>query len=273
MKNWTEGDVITNGVKIHYHRTGGDKAPLVLCHGITDNGLCWRRVAQALEDQFDIIMVDARGHGDSDAPDDNYFSSSHAADVVGLIASLGLRHPLLMGHSMGGATVTALAALYPDVPSRVVLEDPPWRMEAGDPQEQKKRMDDWREMTITRQNTKTQAEIIEEGRSVNPKWDESEFQFWSLAKKQVSPKVFGFGIAAPEAIHWRNLIPKITCPALLVGGDPELGGIISAELAEYATATNPQIQFAHIANAGHNIRRDQFQSFVDAVAPFLKSDL
>lgn len=269
MNHWTESDVVVNGVKIHYHRTGGDKQPLVLCHGITDNGLCWRRVAQALQNDFDIIMVDARGHGQSDAPDGSYFADSHAADVVGLIASLGLRHPLLMGHSMGGATVTALAALYPEIPSRVVLEDPPWRMETGNPEEQAKRMADWREMTIKRQQTKSQAEIIEEGRSVNPKWDESEFQFWSLAKMQVSSKVFGFGVAVPESIHWRKLIPKITCPALLVGGDPELGGIITSELAEFVSTANPQIQFAHIVNAGHNIRRDQFQPFLDAVLPFL----
>ena len=274
MNHWSEGDVVVNDVRIHYHRTGnqgagGGKPSLVLCHGITDNGLCWRRVATALESKFDIIMVDARGHGQSDAPDGSYHADAHAADVVGLIASLGLQKPLLMGHSMGGATVATLAANYPAIPSRVVLEDPPWRMEASNPEEQVKRMAEWREMTIKRQQTKSQAEIIEEGRAVNPKWDESEFQFWSLAKKMVSPKVFGFGIAAPPAIQWRNLVGKITCPTLLVGGDPELGGIIDAACAQFATAANPQIQFAHVANAGHNIRRDQFQPFVDQVSKFL----
>lgn len=40
MPNWQAGDVNVNGIKIHYHRTGGAKPPLVLAHGITDNGLC-----------------------------------------------------------------------------------------------------------------------------------------------------------------------------------------------------------------------------------------
>ncbi|MCB0140765.1 MAG: alpha/beta fold hydrolase, partial [Caldilineaceae bacterium] len=84
MQHWSADDIMVNGVKIHVHRTGGDKPPLVLCHGITDNGLCWTRAAGELEKQYDVIMVDARGHGLSDAPEGSYHADSHAADVVGL---------------------------------------------------------------------------------------------------------------------------------------------------------------------------------------------
>ena len=57
------GDVVANGIKIHYYRTGGDKPPVVLSHGATDDGLCWTRVTLALEAEYDVIMPDARGHG------------------------------------------------------------------------------------------------------------------------------------------------------------------------------------------------------------------
>ncbi|MEZ4664998.1 MAG: alpha/beta hydrolase [Caldilineaceae bacterium] len=269
MQNWTADDVMVNGVKMHFHRTGGDKQPLVLCHGITDSGLCWTRVARELEKQYDVIMVDARGHGLSDAPDGDYDAGAHAADVLGLIQALGLEKPRLMGHSMGAATVATLAANYPDAPSRVVLEDPPWRSVDSSPEERAARMAEWREMTIERQNSKTEAEIVAEGRAVNPKWDESEFEPWSHAKKQVSPKVFGFGVAPSPALHWRVLVSKITCPTLLVTGDPELGGIVTPETAQEVAQANGRIQTAHIANAGHNIRRDQFQPFVDLALAFL----
>ena len=64
MNNWTEGDVITNGVRMHYYRTGdGSKPPLVLCHGFSDSGLCWTPTARALEADYDVVMIDARGHG------------------------------------------------------------------------------------------------------------------------------------------------------------------------------------------------------------------
>src|SRR5947209_17951539 len=86
---WTSGEVQTNGIRMHYYRTGGDglKPQLVLAHGATDDGLCWTRVAQALETEYDVIMPDARGHGLSDAPAEGYTASDHAADLAGLITA------------------------------------------------------------------------------------------------------------------------------------------------------------------------------------------
>ena len=75
MTTWPSNQVKTNGITLHYHRTGGDKPPLVLAHGITDTGLCWIRAAQVLQEVFDIIMVDARGHGHSDKPERGYSAS------------------------------------------------------------------------------------------------------------------------------------------------------------------------------------------------------
>src|SRR3982074_2513917 len=101
MTHWFSGDVITNKIKIHYYRTGGDKRPLVLSHGATDSGLCWSRVARTLESEYDVIMPDSRGHGLSDAPETGYSSADHAADLAGLIRALGLEQPAVGGHSMG----------------------------------------------------------------------------------------------------------------------------------------------------------------------------
>ena len=47
MTEWSEGNVIANGVRLHYHRTGGDKPALVMAHGVTDTGMTWSRVARA----------------------------------------------------------------------------------------------------------------------------------------------------------------------------------------------------------------------------------
>ena len=48
MGDWQTGIVEANGVRLHYTRTGGDKPPVVLAHGVTDDGLCWSPVAAAL---------------------------------------------------------------------------------------------------------------------------------------------------------------------------------------------------------------------------------
>ena len=121
---WFSGDVVANGMHIHYYRTGGDKPPLVLSHGATDSGLCWTRVARVLESNYDLILPDARGHGSSDAPPSGYASSDRAADLAGLIDALGLQRPAIGGHSMGAATTLRLVADYPDLASCAVLEDP-----------------------------------------------------------------------------------------------------------------------------------------------------
>ena len=67
MTDWTTNKIATNGITLHYQRTGsnsgGDKSPLLLCHGFSDCHVAWTRTAQALEDAFDVIMVDGRGAG------------------------------------------------------------------------------------------------------------------------------------------------------------------------------------------------------------------
>ena len=127
MTEWHSGFVEANGIRLHYTRTGAGalraKPPVVLAHGFTNSGLCWTPVAAALEADYDLIMVDARGHGQSDAPETGYTLAQMAGDLRGVIAGLGLRRPAVMGHSMGGGTTLALAGLYPDVPGAIILED------------------------------------------------------------------------------------------------------------------------------------------------------
>ena len=101
--------VNANGIKIHYHRTGGDKPKIVFAHGFSDNGMCWITLVPALREDYDLIMYDARGHGLSDAPETGYSKDDRVADLVGLIHALGLEKPILMGHSMGANTVRILA--------------------------------------------------------------------------------------------------------------------------------------------------------------------
>ena len=88
MANWQSGEVEANGVGLHYTRTGGDHPPLVLAHGVTDHVLCWTPVTTAVEGEYDVIMVDARGHGRSDAPESGYDATTQAADVRGVITGV-----------------------------------------------------------------------------------------------------------------------------------------------------------------------------------------
>src|SRR5579863_5440180 len=124
MTNCMPGVCEANGINIHYLRTGGSKPPLVLLHGLTGSGACWTPLARALEGEYDVVMPDARGHGNSSAPLDGYRYEDYAGDVVGLIQGLGLTAPILLGHSMGGMTAALLASQRARAIRGVILADP-----------------------------------------------------------------------------------------------------------------------------------------------------
>jgi pimeloyl-ACP methyl ester carboxylesterase len=124
MTNWMTGVCETNGINIHYRRTGRSKPPLVLLHGLAGSGACWIPLARALEGEYDVVMPDARGHGNSSTPLDGYRYEDYASDVVGLIQGLGLAAPVLLGHSMGGMTAALVASQLATAIRGVILADP-----------------------------------------------------------------------------------------------------------------------------------------------------
>lgn len=265
MVNWQECDVLTNGIRLHYHRSGGDKPPLLLAHGITDSGLCWPMVSAELAAHYDLIATDARGHGLSEKPEDGYSREAHAADLAGLIDALGLKRPAILGHSMGAGTSIVLASRYPHAVSCVLLEDPPLRdlgVTVADPSAAQ----EWAER-ICKRHTSSVEEVIAEGRRENPKWPGAVFAPWGAAKHQVSPNVVKYITAGDTT--WVDYIKGIECPALLITAEPELGAIVTGEMAHRVAGLNPHIKVVHVDDAGHNIRRDNFPAYMKVVRAFL----
>jgi pimeloyl-ACP methyl ester carboxylesterase len=272
MTPWQSGDVTANAIRLHYTRTGGDRPPLVLMHGVTDAGLCWTPLAKAFEADYDMIMVDARGHGRSDAPQQGYDPLTQAADLAGVIAALDLRRPAVMGHSMGAMTTLVLAGAYPDVPGAIVLEDPPgrWVQDHGPSPAVMERLSRMREQ-FTQNKSKTRAQLIADQHAAMPAWSEAELEPWADAKLQVSDNVMNvFAPATPHVVDWPTLLRRVSCPALLITADTALGAALPPDAAEELRALVPQLQIAQIAGAGHNIRREQFNRFVEVVRAFLE---
>src|SRR5690242_14698913 len=65
---WADGFVYANGIRIHYyHAAPAPGKPVILAiHGVMDTGLTWASVTNRLEKDYDIYMLDTRGHGLSD---------------------------------------------------------------------------------------------------------------------------------------------------------------------------------------------------------------
>jgi len=221
MDQWQTGYVVSQETKLHFCRKGGTKQPLVLLHGITDDRLCWTPVADVLANDFDFIMVDLRGHGKSDAPDQGYSYVTMATEVAGLINSLVLKDPVVMGHSMGAMTSLSLVGLHPKLPRAVILEDPPafWRARQPTQEELNNRAG----MVIWFQNMKrmTRDDLLKIARSENPSWSDAELDPWIDSKHHFRLKVTQL-VLSEEAVSkkLRTLLGKITCPVLLITADP-----------------------------------------------------
>lgn len=263
MTNWTSEQVHVNGINIHYHRTGGNKPLVVLLHGITDNGLCWTRVAQALEADYDLVMPDARGHGESDKPADAYHARDHAVDVAGLIEMLGLQCPILLGHSMGADVAAKTAAFYPNLVSGVVLEDPPWWTAVSSPEERSRFIEGWRQ-GIKHQRTLSKEVLIQQSA---PHWHPVERETWAVAHQQVVPEVLNYTLLQPDT--WQAVLGSIQCPTLLMIGDKPDDAILNRQDAETFQKIIPDMTIAQIQNAGHSIHRDNFEDFITVVREFL----
>jgi N-formylmaleamate deformylase len=267
MTAWQSGKVPSNGITVHYTRTGGTKPPLVLAHGFSDDGLCWTPLAETLASDYDVIMVDSRGHGQSEAPESGYGIEDQAADLAGVINALKLEQPIVLGHSMGAVATLALASFYPDLPQAVILEDPPsrWVPQGGVRLDQ-----NWQTRARTQiieNQSKTREELIAQQRTATPQWAEAELGPWADAKHRLSLNVLNRIEAG--SVHWPALVTRITCPVLLITADATRGALVTDDAAQQLSKLVPQVRVSNIPGAGHCIRRDQPAKYLAVVREFI----
>jgi pimeloyl-ACP methyl ester carboxylesterase len=100
-----------NGLQIAYERRGSGR-PLVLIHGYPLDHTIWDQVVPLLEPDFDLILPDLRGFGESSTIQLPYLLADLAADVGALLDSLSIGQAVVVGHSMGGYAALAFARAY-----------------------------------------------------------------------------------------------------------------------------------------------------------------
>jgi len=107
-------------MKIAWDRRGNG-APLLLIHGLGYARWGWEPVLPELAEQFDVILFDNRGIGESDAPPGPYTVAEMAADAVQVLDEAGVARAHVVGTSLGGMIAQELALAYPERVDRLVL--------------------------------------------------------------------------------------------------------------------------------------------------------
>lgn len=109
----------SDGTTIAWSRTGAGE-PVVLVHGITESAGAFDPIITRLSPTHEVITLDLRGHGESGRAE-TYDLATMAVDVAAVCAAAGVRRPHLIGHSLGGAVVTAAGSML-DVASVVDID-------------------------------------------------------------------------------------------------------------------------------------------------------
>ena len=115
--------VTLDGVRFHYLDWGGDGDPLLLLAGLGCTAHVFTELAPHLSDRFRVLALTRRGHGLTEQVQSGHALVDAAEDARRLLDALGIESAHVVGHSMGGGEVSALAARHPARVASVVYLD------------------------------------------------------------------------------------------------------------------------------------------------------
>ena len=121
--------VLVNDLRVHYFRWGeaGEGPPLLCLHGLASNARIWEKTTPLLaEAGLYGVAPDARGHGLTDKPENDYSFDTIGRELGAFVQALHLEHPILVGHSWGASLAIDYAARFrfgPMAPAGIILVD------------------------------------------------------------------------------------------------------------------------------------------------------
>jgi pimeloyl-ACP methyl ester carboxylesterase len=228
-----------DGARIYYQAFGPENGatPLLLTHGFSATSAMWQPNVAALSAARPVITWDVRGHGHTDAGDDQarYSAEACVTDMAALLDACGIARVVAGGLSLGGYLSLDFWLAHPDRVAGLVLCDtgPGYRRDEARQQ--------WNDRAIAL------AERLE--RDSKP---------WLARAAR--------GILTQRDARVIDALPAITIPALVLVGarDKDYLGA-----AEYMAAKLPNAVHAVIPDAGHASNVDQPDLFSQQVLAFL----
>tara|TARA_Y100001970_G_scaffold78904_2_gene100588 strand:- start:11423 stop:12208 length:786 start_codon:yes stop_codon:yes gene_type:complete len=221
---------------------------LVLIHGWCSNKFHWNPQIDFFKNSFRVIAMDLRGHGASFAPDDGYSFRNFASDINYLLDDLGVKHPIIFGHSMGGAIAIHLAAAFGSNARGLVMVDGSLNIA-----EQESNLESNERIRSFKQNDSS-SEIA----------DRYESFFSHMNDASLGKMIIKDAIKTPEHVAYASLLAlyrddvinvgkSITIPTLYIAN--AYSPRSSAEVKKFV----PNSNFAQVVNAGHFLHLEDIE--------------
>jgi 3-oxoadipate enol-lactonase len=250
-----------NGISLAYERRGKGR-PLVLLHGYPLDHSTMATLVPMLVANFDLILPDLRGFGESQAVHPGFTMADYAADVAGLLDHLNIVKTFIAGHSMGGYVGLAFMRAYPErvlglglISSQALLDAP--ERKAGRYQEAE---------SILANGVREVAEGMPGKLTAKP-----DLQAWlkQLIQRQRPEGLAGALQAMAERPDSTELLVGFDHPIVLVHGMED--ALIPIERARSVKAAVPSANLTEIKDAGHMTMMEAPQKTADALMELLFS--
>jgi len=251
-------------VRLQYYEQGDGPETVVLVHGYASSAALWRLAIQklGLDEEFRVIAINNRGAGDSSRSTSEiaYTVETFAGDLFNAVQMLGLRNFTLVGHSMGGATVTQFALEHQDVLKALVLVN-------STPLDGRPLADNWEDVL---RNSIANGGLTQGDMGFNSLDATEEFKQAVLADIRRNPveRAIG-GRRSMSGLRLRDRLAEISVPTLVVGGDRDETIGVDQILADYF-ALPAETRHLHIYHGiGHSPNVEVPASFVHLLARFI----
>ncbi len=227
-----EGYFTTNdGTRLHYIEAGSGK-PLVMIPGWSQTAAQFRDQIAGLSDRYRVIAIDMRGHGESDKPDHGYRIQRLSADVHEFLTANRLTNVTLAGHSMGCSVIWGYWELYgKDRLAKLILIDQMPMITANPVWSDKEKEDAGAILDKDSLYSVTNALAGPDGVKTTEGFITGMFtkQYpreevaWVIEQNLKMPREYAARLLYDHATNdWRDVIPLINIPTLVVGAKTSL---------------------------------------------------
>lgn len=247
----------------HFQPNPNARHTLLFLHGLFGDLNNLGVIARAFADEYVILRVDLRNHGQSFHSDEMNYGLM-AADLRRLLAHLQIEKVIAVGHSMGGKTAMALAAAAPDLVEKLVVID------IAPVAYQGNRHDDifagLFAVKAAKPENRQQAKL-EIAKGIK---DEGIQQFMLKSFDPNSAESFKFNLSSLQH-NYRNLMDwqpvRVEIPTLFIKG--ELSNYLQTKDTDSVLAQFPQAKLFVVSNADHWVHAEKPDAVVRAIQKFL----